>query len=75
MTIPNAVGKYQSEVPGSDLNHKDNQVPKLAMKNGSTQVHQGRACVCFPFFNSRLLVRFMDFGGKLVFCYRMRCQF
>ena len=42
MIIPNAVGRYQSDTPGSVLNQMESQVPIFATKNGKTHVHHGR---------------------------------
>src|SRR6185295_16819051 len=41
ITIPNVVGRYQSDVPGSVLNQRESQVPIFAINSGATQVHQG----------------------------------
>jgi hypothetical protein len=42
MIIPSAVGRYQSDTPGSVLNQIESHVPMFATKNGSTHVHQGK---------------------------------
>ena len=42
ITNPNAVGKYHNDAPGPTLNQRESHVPRLAIKNGKTHVHQGR---------------------------------
>ena len=42
ITIPNAVGKYQRDAPGSVLNQIESHVPRFAIKNGRIHVHHGR---------------------------------